>query len=425
MDVIAQMRLNAEIAKVFTPSAPIDSSSLFAGRTSQLLKVINAVSRRGQHVVIFGERGVGKTSLANILFEALESVNLGSYEVTGINCDAGANFSSLWHNVFRNLSFKDTEDRPAGFKPPSQDIKVADELLADTVTPDDVRYMFDQLEKPTVVIIDEVDRIQDLETTTKLADTIKTLSDHSVRATLVLVGVADSVDDLIAEHLSIERALVQVQMPRMSQRELLEIMEKGLPKVGMTIETEAKIQIAQLSQGLPHYTHLLALHAAQSAVTEDRTHVRLEDVNTAIRLAVDQAQQSVVRAYHKATSSPRGNLYAQVLLACALAPSDDLGYFSSSEVREPMSIIMGKRYDIPAFSRHLNDFCEDTRGPILERTGYPRRYKFRFINPLIGPFVIMNGLKKGLINEDQLVAIRSDASSIGPEQPPLLSDSVS
>jgi Cdc6-like AAA superfamily ATPase len=425
MDVIAQMRLNVEIAKVFTPSAPIDSSALFAGRTSQLLKVINAISRRGQHVVIFGERGVGKTSLANILFEALESVNLGNYEVTAINCDAGATFSTLWHNVFRNLTFKDEADRPAGFTPPSQELKVADDLLADTVTPDDVRYMFDQLEKPTVVIIDEVDRIQDVETTTKLADTIKTLSDHSVGATLILVGVADSVDDLIAEHLSIERALVQIQMPRMSQKELLEIMEKGLPKVGMTIDLEAKNQIAQLSQGLPHYTHLLALHAAQTAVTEDRTHVMEGDVNAAIRLAVDQAQQSVVRAYHKATSSPRGNLYAQVLLACALAPSDDLGYFSSSEVRDPMSIIMGRRYDIPAFSRHLNDFCENTRGPILQRTGYPRRYKFRFINPLIGPYVIMNGLKKELITEEQLATIRSESSSIGPEQHVLQSGVVS
>jgi hypothetical protein len=324
--------------------------------------------------------------------------------------------------VFRNLTVK--EGGRAGFKPSGGSEEVADEFLADNVTPDDVRYMFEQLEKPVVAIIDEVDRIGDAEITTKLADTIKALSDQSVNATLVLVGVADSVDDLIAEHLSIERALVQVQMPRMSVPELYEIVDKGLPKVRMTITLEAKGYIAQLSQGLPHYTHLLALHAAQNAVTHDRLGVGLEDVHAATRLAVDQAQQSIIRAYHKATSSPRGNLYAQVLLACALAPTDDLGYFSSSEIRGPMSTIMGKPYDIPAFSRHLNDFCEDTRGPVLQRTGYPRRYKFRFINPLLGPYVIMNGLKKGLITEDKLASIRS-ASSSEPVQPVLQSDSVS
>lgn len=154
-------------------------------------------------------------------------------------------------------------------------------------------------------------------------------------------------------------------------------------------------------------------------------NIQLEDVNAAAREAVDQAQQSIVRGYHKATSSPRGNLYAQVLLACALAPTDDLGYFSSSDVREPMSRIMKKRYEIPAFSQHLKDFCERTRGPILQRTGFPRRYRFRFINPLIEPYVIMNGLKKGLITEELLESIQSETSASELGQLVLQSDSVS
>jgi hypothetical protein len=45
--------------------------------------------------------------------------------------------------------------------------------------------------------------------------TIKTLSDNasSIKTTLILVGVADSVDELIGEHQSIERAIKQVPMP--------------------------------------------------------------------------------------------------------------------------------------------------------------------------------------------------------------------
>lgn len=35
-----------EIAQTFSPNAPIDTQDLFAGRISQLVKVINAVSRR-------------------------------------------------------------------------------------------------------------------------------------------------------------------------------------------------------------------------------------------------------------------------------------------------------------------------------------------------------------------------------------------
>ena len=42
--------------------------------------------------------------------------------------------------------------------------------------------------------------------------------DAKVPATVVLIGVADSVGELIREHGSVERALVQIQMPRMSIR---------------------------------------------------------------------------------------------------------------------------------------------------------------------------------------------------------------
>jgi hypothetical protein len=91
-----------------------------------------------------------------------------------------------------------------------------------------------------------------------------------------------------------------------------------------------------------------------------------------------------------------------VLLACSLADTDSLGYFPAGAVRQPLSRIMGKPYEIAAFSRHLADFCDADRGPVLERTGAPRRYRFRFRNPLLQPFVIMQGLATGLIRSSDL-----------------------
>ena len=126
-----------------------------------------------------------------------------------------------------------------------------------------------------MIIIDEIDRIKDKETTTLLADTIKGLSDHSVDVTLVLVGVAESVDTLIAEHESVQRALIQVHMPRMTQAELDQIIDDGLQAAGMTIDSNAKQRISKLSQGLPHYTHLLGMHAAQAAVADTAATLRL------------------------------------------------------------------------------------------------------------------------------------------------------
>jgi uncharacterized protein YejL (UPF0352 family) len=257
-----------------------------------------------------------------------------------------------------------------------------------------------------IVIVDEFDRLQDEEVRRLFADTIKTLSDHAVPVTLVLVGVADTVDALIKEHHSIERALVQVQMPRMSREELEQIVTNGFNRLGLTIEPPALQHITLLSQGLPHYTHLLALYAAREAIDSTSVVVTVHHVISAIKTALAQAQQSIRSAYHTATMSPRKeNLYARVLLACALAKTDDLGYFAPSNVRDPLSRIMRKRYEIPSFARHLNLFCDDARGPVLQKTGIPRRYRYRFVNPLVQPFVIMQGMADGLVTEQALASL--------------------
>lgn len=404
MDDAEKWQRKFEVSSTFTPSAPIDTAALFAGRTSQVTKLINTVNQKGQHAVLFGERGVGKTSLANVLkdFLAQNKIQIG---LASTNCESGSTFSSIWRVIFGQIPLQYRE-RGMGFEVNVHtiDSSVVD-LLPATPSPEDVRQLFEKMQYPIMVIIDEIDRIQDNATTTAIADTIKTLSDHSTNVTLILVGVADSLDHLISEHRSIERALVQIPMPRMSPAELQEIIDKGLVKLGMSATSQCSQRIARLSHGLPHYTHSLALHAAQAAIDRDSLEVSTEDVTSAIETAIDHAQQSIVTSYHQATSSPRGNLYAEVLLSCALAKTDELGYFPATNVRGPMTKIMGRLYDIPAFSRHLNDFCDNKRGAVLQRTGHPRRYRFRFVNPLMEPFVVMKGISKRLIEADALDAL--------------------
>ncbi|MEX5219608.1 MAG: hypothetical protein NW701_17395 [Nitrospira sp.] len=243
-----------------------------------------------------------------------------------------------------------------------------------------------------------MDRLHDKKAKQLFADTVKTLSDHSVPASLVMVGVADTVEELFQQHQSIERALVQVRIPRMSRDELHEVVKRGLEKVGMEIEHNALMRISLLSQGLPHYTHLFGLYSAREAIDRGRKLIMLEDISSAISKALEKAQQTIKSAYHRAISSPRqANLYPSVLLACALSRTDDLGYFAAVDVRDPMEQIMKKPYDIPNFARHLNDFCEESRGPLLQKTGSAHRFRFRFINPLMQPYVIMHGVTDGKV----------------------------
>ncbi|MGD0220361.1 MAG: hypothetical protein ABSC73_07885, partial [Acidimicrobiales bacterium] len=89
-----------------------------------------------------------------------------------------------------------------------------------------------------------------------------------------------------------------------------------------------------------------------------------------------------------------------VLAACALAETNRLGYFTPGAVRKPMSRIMGKPYDIPAFAPHLDAFTSVDRGSPLQKEGPERRYTYRFRNPLLQQFAIITAMANGEIPED-------------------------
>ena len=187
-------KLSMRASEVFTPAAPIDAERLFAGRIGQLRRVADAVNQKGQHAVIFGERGVGKTSLANIISTKLN----GPLLTVRVNCDSADTYSTLWRKMFEQITFAQATRSMGLGTGVNTTIRTLAEQLGDDIAPDHVRQTLAFLPGVLpILIIDEFDRIADAGVRAAMADTIKTLSDHAIAATIVLVGVADSVDELI------------------------------------------------------------------------------------------------------------------------------------------------------------------------------------------------------------------------------------
>lgn len=168
--------------------------------------------------------------------------------------------------------------------------------------------------------------------------------------------------------------------------------------------------IAALSQGLPHYTHLLGLHAARTALDNGQHEIAIDHVQIAIGKAVDDSHASLRSDFRKAVTSAQANIFGDVLLACALSPTDEFGYFSPGAVREPLSRIRGKEYDIPSFSKHLKSFSTITRGRILEKSGPKYRTKYRFSAALMPPLIIMNGLVEKKLDTEMLQDLQAETS---------------
>jgi Cdc6-like AAA superfamily ATPase len=393
------------VRRTFSPAAPIQRRDLFAGRKEQLAWVGDALEEPGRHAVIFGERGVGKTSLATICAETAEVA--GRQKAVRVNCQSDDDFSSIWRKVFRKIAVY-TQVPAVGFsKGMRRVIGSAVHYLAGVkqVTPDIIcNYMTLLTENsPLVFFLDEFDRVSHPRAHRSIADTMKTISDEAIPVTIVLVGVADNVNDLVKEHASIERAIVQVHMPRMSQSELAAIVTNGLASVHMEVEQSAIEQITMLSQGLPSYTHLLAQHAAEEAIWRSSPIVSLEDVQAAIETSIHRAEESIRELYYQATYSTRKNMHKQVLLACASAAADEKGFFTASAVRAALST-MNKRYEISQFARYLSALCEEDRGPVLTKVRRHQQIQYRFANPLVQPYITMRGLRDGMIDSNALKA---------------------
>lgn len=406
------LSLDFEAQQLFSPAAPINEAELFAGRSKQIMRLVEAVSERGRHAVLYGERGVGKTSLATTFHMIIQrSINR---QILPIRKPAGPTdtFSSLWRRVFDDLQIR------AIVEGREQQFAVSD-LYNRDINPDDVVRELNNisLNQIPLIIFDEFDKLAEPDSKRLMSHTIKALSDEGTNATILIVGVAEDIDRLVSEHASVERNITEIKMPRMSADELNQILDKRLNRLGMRLEDNARWKIVTLSRGLPAYVHSLGRDAARKAISRRTLQIVESDVDRAISELVRNSDQTTTNTYNTATHSNKRNaLYRHVIVAAAISRTDDEGRFAPSDVVEPLSRILGRRVEIANFHGHLNAFCEPGRGAILEKRGTTQAFRYRFREPKMQPFVIMKGMADGVLAAEALSILSA------PEQPRLPGD---
>lgn len=313
----------AALRKAFTPTHPLRSARRLAGRRTQLSRVLRAVLDETAHVVMYAERGRGKTSLINLVSEALRSL---SFIVGSYSCAAEDDFDAILRGLLRSLPrsllavpVQQGEERLLGCE---------GALPEGRLQPHDVLGLAGRFTgRRMVLVVDEFDRIGDQPTRTRLADTIKLLSDRAAPILFIIVGVSDNLEELLGRHPSIQRNVVSVPLPLLTDAEIDALLERGAQEAGLVFPPAARYAIADMARGVPYIAQLLALHSGYSMLRRGSQEIARADLDEALEIAVSEADPRVSRLYETLTEGGRDAAMRAFLRMLANGTQDAFGRF--------------------------------------------------------------------------------------------------
>ncbi len=269
--------------RAFLPSQPVHDATSFAGRADLLRRVIRAIEDQQLHVVLYGDRGIGKTSVLRVVHELAEKAN---YVVQYTSCGDDSDFC----DTFRSIAARIPLLYDAEFDPTVELVErggsLADRLPAGAFTVSQLSELMVNIAGTRVLIIlDEFDRASSERFRNNVAELIKNLSDRSIRVQLLIAGVAANLNELIAHVPSIRRNIVGVSVPNMSPDEVREMIAIGERVGDVRISAEAVDTLIAGAAGLPYLAALIGQHATLESVDDGATEVLPAHVEMALRRA--------------------------------------------------------------------------------------------------------------------------------------------
>lgn len=377
--------LHSLLRDAFTPTRPKHDATLFSGRFREMQRIIAAIEEERSHVVVFGERGSGKTSLCNIL--AGKAAEAG-YFILQYACSSTVGFEDIFRNFVRRIPGSLLSD---GLGAGSRRVENFGQLLPEG--PFGVHELIEVFarihDRHVILIVDEYDRVVSEEVKNKLAELLKIMSDASVPVTMLLIGVADDVRDLFGKHPSLQRTLVTVPMPLMPRRDLEGLIAAGEAHAGLTFVPPVREAIIDFAQGLPYQAQLLCLFAARSAVRRGSRQVEREDLRYAIERTADEAELRIREDYGLAVGTPVESAFQDVLYHAARARSDEFGTFTAADVAAAGPPVDGEG-SLLALQYPLKKLTEPERGSVLRRIMSGTGPRYQFCSQMFRNYVLVN-----------------------------------
>lgn len=374
-------RMRLALADALAASQPVTSAERFAGRADVLEALIRAVEQQRAHVVLYGERGIGKTSLLHVFAETAREAR---YVVLYGSCGVEARFSDMFATFAAGIPLLYHADVSPTADETEHDRSFADLLGEEQADPRAFADLFQRIVGTRVLfILDEYDRVRDPSFRRDVAELIKNLSDRAARVQLVLAGVASNLEELIGFTPSIRRNVVGLAVGPMADGEMAEILDRAEEASGLAFAPEARGLLLKMAAGSPYLVRLLGSRAAALALDSGRTTAAASDVETGAKAVLSEWGAGLPAGVQRLLSRPEVQAGWALLIAAARASGTPEGWFGAEDLAAELETV-----DADAVRTRLGAFVSPV--PLFEADGSGEGARFRFRTQGLAQFLILS-----------------------------------
>lgn len=366
------------------------------------------MSTRGTQVVLYGESGAGKSSLA---IKVLRDLNRG-YVVT--RCTSTSTYEDVIKSGFDKLgsfavvsrTLRDTTDLHV-----DASTKIGSEVVGASVTFDGgvARILEDGSESKRVVeyqltaenlvvalakrnltwLIEDFHKVE-AGTRDQLADVLKVFSDNAhPRTTVVVLGASETATDVVSAPADISKRVAQIPVPPLDDDQLGRILDDGGRLMNVDF-AEVREAIIRTSAGVASVTHALALRCLQELKIETPPEQQVGITATTLREAAwsyaSSMQGNMKHSLEMAVYRKRTRKYdncAIILKAIASLPEHGGTHAEIlAEIRKTIP-----EYPPSNLTFYLVELGTEERGAMIRKTADGRH---RFDEPLQHTYAQIN-----------------------------------
>lgn len=408
------------LLNAFLPSSGIEDPHRFAGRHEEIEELTNALMTNGSIPLIYGQRGLGKSSVALQLsriaqgdVELLSELELDDLALPEedrfitfyVNCSDSTKglksilqllinaVESLKHEKIREDARERLVDKTTRrtislkvFKAETTKKYAAEIKALDTSSFTEEEKLVRLTETLTDVygqkvlfVIDELDRAA---STKGLASFLKSYSSDYLK--FALVGIGTTEGDLLRDHASLSRQLVPVKLPPMTSQELESIAERAqdfLAENGENYEFSepAKEQLARIASGFPWFVHLIGQAALIDASRSGITVIKRLHID---RVVTSLPKRRLARQFHEMyLRAVRDSSHREVVLRL-------FAEWKSEDVPTSFIYPRAKQLGVSGPSTYLGHLTQESCGYILAKSPQLARH-YRFTDEMFKVYVRM------------------------------------